>query len=149
MYLATTQKAFGRLSWQPSLPIVPQMLAYALSSSTWWAVVFLTAVCVLSILGLLAKILRYELLLIKVVSSARKMRTSLEQSIEEAERANNPEAAAASQALKDAKEAPSEDQSDDAEQSTGEEDQAPVNDEPSDVVETEDIDTQENIAAAA
>ena len=61
------------------------MLAYALSSNTWWAVAFLTAVSVLTLLGMMAKILRYELLLIKVVSSARIMRTNLQQSIDEAE----------------------------------------------------------------
>lgn len=110
------------------------MLAYALSSNTWFAVAFLTAVAVLSILGLLAKILRYELLLIKVVSSARKMRTKLEQSINEAEQANNPQTAEAIQAMKDAK--------------TSTEDQAPASD-ASNVAENKAIKSQENAAAAA
>lgn len=108
----------------PAWPVDwPLMLAYALSSNTWWAVAFLTAVSVLTILGMMAKILRYELMLIKVVSSARTMRTKLQQSIDEVEQENNPRAAEASKALKDAKVPPAQDQSEDAQQ-TAYEDQA-------------------------
>lgn len=111
--LAAFKRAFQRLSWLPGQPIWPQMLAYALSSNTWWAVVLLTAVSVLTMLGMIAKILRYELTLIQVVSSARKMRTKLQQSTEVAnvaEAEDNPQSAAASQALIDAKAATTEDQ---------------------------------------
>ncbi len=96
------------------------MLAYALSSNTWWAVAFIAAVSVLTMMGMIAKILNYELTLIRVVASARIMRNKLQQSIAEAEAENNPESAAASQALQDAKVASIEDP-EDVEQSADEE----------------------------
>lgn len=106
------------------------MLAYALSSNTWWAVAFLTAVSVLTMLGMMAKILRYELTLIKVVSSARIMRTKLEQSIDEVEQEKIQQAAEASRALKDANAAAAEDQLEDVPQTT-DENQAQEDDESS------------------
>ena len=118
------------LSCLPGLSIGPLMLAYALSSNTWWAVAFLTAVSVLTMLGLMAKILRYELLLIEVVASARNMRTNLQQSIDEVEQEKNQQAAEASQALKDANAANAEDRPEDVEQ-TVDENQSQENDESS------------------
>lgn len=106
------------------------MLAYALSSSTWWTVAFLTAVSVLTMLGMMAKILSYELTLIEVVSSARVMRTRLQQNIDKAEQENNPQSAGASQAPKNAKASTAEDQPEDA-QPTADDTQALEDDEPS------------------
>ncbi len=106
------------------------MLAYALSSSTWWTVAFLTVVSVLTMLGMMAKILSYELTLIEVASSARVMRTKLQHSIDKAEQENNPQSAEASQAPKDAKASTAEDQPEDV-QPTADDTPALEDDEPS------------------
>ncbi len=105
-------------------------------------------------LGMIAKILHYELTLIRVVSSARNMRTKLMQSIEvvEVEEVeDNPQSAAASQALKDPKAASTDYHPEDAEELT-DEDSSQDNDESNsdeDSANAIDMDSPDELASNA